>query len=201
MKAIFFLDIDTQRDLILTSGSLYVPGAERLMPKLRRIFDFARKHDIFVLSSADAHEQDDVEFQTLPPHCLQKTEGQRRIDETLLPRPFVFENKPVDRNLIEIIQKNRQVIIQKQSFDIFSNPVTEKLLRALPPHAIVFGVPLEHSVRIACLGLLGMGIKTAVISDAVRPLSPRHGDKALEDMRQAGVEFIALDALLAIPAI
>ncbi len=186
---------------MLPSGPLYVPGAERIVPKLRRIFDFARKHEIFVLSSADAHEPDDAEFQALPPHCLKRTEGQRKIDETLFPRPCVFENKPVDRNLLEVIQKNRQVIIEKQSLDIFANPVTEKLLRALPPHAIVFGVPLDHSVRIACLGLRGMGIKTAVISDAVRPLSPRQGDKALDDMRQAGVEFIALETLLAIPSV
>jgi nicotinamidase/pyrazinamidase len=201
MKAIFFLDIDTQRDLMLPSGALYVPGAERIVPKLRRIFDFARKHEIFVLSSADAHGPDDAEFQELPLHCIKKTDGQRKIDETLLPRPCVFENRPVDRNLLDAIQKNKQIVIEKQSLDVFSNPISERLFRALPPHAIVFGVPLEHSVRLACLGLRRMGIKTAVISDAVRSLSPRQNDKALEEMRQAGVEFIALETLLAIPAI
>lgn len=186
---------------MVSGGPLYVPGAERLIPKFRRIFDFARKHEIFVLSCADSHGVDDPEFQDLPPHCIKKTGGQRKIDETLLPRPFIFENKPADRNLLDTIQKNKQVIIEKQSLDVFSNPITEKLLRALPPHALVFGVPLEHSVRIACLGLRRMSIKTALISDAVRPLEPRRGDQALEEMRQAGVEFITLETLLGIPAI
>ena len=171
------------------------------MPKFRRAFDFARKHDVFVLSSADSHGPDDPEFQQLAPHCVRKTEGQRKIDETLFPKPCILENKPLDRNLLEIVQKNRQVIIEKQTCDIFSNPVTERLLRALPPHAVVFGVPLEHSVRLACLGLRRMRIKTAVVSDAVRPLVPREGDKALEEMRQAGVEFVALDTLLEISSI
>ncbi len=201
MKALFFLDIDTQRDLLLPSGALYSAGAERLTPKLRRIFDFARKHDIFVLSSADSHGADDPELQTLPAHCLKKTDGQRKIDETLLPRPCVLENRPVDRNLIEIVQKNRQVIIEKQSADLFSNPVAERLLRALPPRAFVFGLPLEHSVKAACLGLRRMGVKAAVIEDAVRPLVASEGQKALEEMRRAGVEFIPLETLMEITSI
>jgi nicotinamidase-related amidase len=201
MKALFFLDIDTQRDLMLPSGPLYVPGAERIVPKLRRLFDFARRHEIFILSSADAHSPDDAEFRELPPHCIKKTDGQRKIDETLFPRPCVFENRPVDRNLLDAIQKNKQIIVEKQSLDVFSNPICERLFRALPPHAIVFGVPLEHSVRLACLGLRRMGIKTALINDAARPLSARQNDKAMEEMRLAGVEFIALETLLGITAI
>jgi nicotinamidase-related amidase len=201
MKSIFFLDIDTQRDLILQAGLLHVPGAERLLSKFRRIFDFARKHEIFVFSSVDAHKSDDPEFQELPPHCIRKTEGQRKVGETLFPKPLIFENGPVDRNLLDVVQRNRQVIVEKQSLDIFSNPITEKLLRALPPHAIVFGVPLEHSVRLACLGLRRMGIKTAVINDAVRPLSPREAEPVLAQLREAGVEFIALDTLLGIQEI
>jgi nicotinamidase-related amidase len=52
MKNIFFMDIDTQRDFMLSTGALYVPGAERIIPKLRWLFDFDRKNEIFILSSA-----------------------------------------------------------------------------------------------------------------------------------------------------
>ncbi len=201
MKAIFFLDVDTQRDLMMPSGPLYVPGAERLMVKLRRIFDFARRHDIFVLSTADCHGAEDPEFQTLAPHCLKRSEGQRKVDETLFPRPCILENRPLDRNLLDVVQKHRQVIIEKQSFDVFSNPVTERLLRALPPRAFVFGLPLEHSVRMACLGLRSLAVKTALISDLALPLAAREGGKALEEMRRAGVEFIPLESLLEISAL
>lgn len=201
MKGIFFLDIDTQKDFLLRDGLLPVPGAERLVPKLRKIFDFARAHDICVISSVVARDAGDSESGDLKPHCIRKTQGQRKIDDTLLPRPCVIENRTVDRNLLEIIRKYRQVIIEKQSTDIFSNPVTEKLLRALPPHAIVFGVPLELGVRAACLGLRRMGIKTAIISDAVRPLAPARADETIAELRSAGVEIITLETLLAIPAL
>jgi nicotinamidase-related amidase len=196
MKSIFFLDVDTQTDLVAPSGALSVPGADRLVPKFRRLFDFARKHEIFILSTVDAHLPSDTELQTYPWHCLVKTMGQRKIAETLLPRPLVFENKPVNRNILEVIQKNRQVIIEKQSLDPFSNPIAAKILRALPPHAIVFGLPLELSVKQTCLGLRRMGVKTALVTDAVRALVPGETEKAFADLQKAGTEFITLDMLL-----
>jgi nicotinamidase/pyrazinamidase len=196
MKNIFFLDVDTQRDFMLSGGALYVPGAERIIPKLRRLFDFARKNEISILSSADSHIKDDLEFQQFPPHCVQGTEGQRKLDETLFPRPLVFQNKLVDRNFSDVVRKHQQIIVEKQSLDLFSNPVAERLLRVLPPRAIVFGVTTEYCVKFACLGLRRIGIQTALVTDAVSALAPKTEKEALEQMRQAGVDFITLETLL-----
>jgi nicotinamidase/pyrazinamidase len=196
MKSVFFLDVDTQRDFVLPGGALYVPGAERLIPKFRRLFEFARRNDITVLSSADAHTPGDPEFQEFPPHCVQGTEGQRKIDDTLLPRPLILENKPIDRNLMEAVRKHRQIIVQKQTLDVFDNPVTERLLRVLPPYAFVFGVTTEYCVRKAALGLRKLGTKTAIVTDAIRALAPRDGEAAIEEMRKAGCEFVTVETLI-----
>ena len=196
MNQVLFVDIDTQRDFMLPSGALYVPGAEKLVPKLRRLFEFARENGVFVLSSVDAHASDDPEFQQFPPHCVRGTEGQRKLAETLLPRPLILENKPMDRNLVDLVRKHSQIIIEKQKFDVFSNPVTAKLLRALPAHAIVFGVATDYCVRAAALGLRKLGIKTAVVSDAVRAVAADTERQAIEEMRQAGVEFSSVDQVL-----
>lgn len=196
MKNIFFLDVDTQRDFMLPAGALYVPGAERMIPKLRRLFDFARKNQISVLSSVDAHAADDPEFGEFPPHCVRGTEGQRKLDDTLFPRPLIFENKPVDRNLMEVVRKHQQIIVEKQTLDLFDNPVAERLARVLPPRAIVFGVTTEYCVKTACLGLRRLGVQTAVVTDAVRALAPKSEKEAIETLRRAGVEFIALETLL-----
>jgi nicotinamidase/pyrazinamidase len=196
MKNIFFLDVDTQRDFMLSTGALYVPGAERIIPKLRRLFDFARKNEISILSSMDTHAVNDPEFKQFPPHCVQGTDGQRKLDETLLPRPLIFLHKPVDRNFGEVVRKHQQIIVEKQSLDFFSNPAAERLLRVLPPRAIVFGVTTEYCVKIICLGLRRMGVQTALVTDAVRALAPKTEKEALEEMHAAGVEFIALDTLL-----
>jgi nicotinamidase/pyrazinamidase len=196
MKNIFFMDVDTQRDFMLPEGNLYVPGAERIIPKFRRLFDFARKNEISILSSADAHTAADPEFQDFPPHCVQGSEGQRKLDETLLPRPLIFPNTPMDRNLLDAVRKHQQIIVEKQTLHVFDNPVTDRLLRVLPRHAVVFGVTTEYCVKNACLGLRQRGIGTVVISDAIRALAPKTEKQALEEMRSAGVDFITLDALI-----
>jgi nicotinamidase/pyrazinamidase len=198
MKNIFFLDVDTQRDFMLSEGALYVPGAEKIIPKIRRLFDFAKKNEITILSSVDAHPINDPEFNQFPKHCVQGTEGQRKIDETLLPRPLLFPNKPIDRNLMDAVRKHQQIIVEKQAFDIFSNPVSERLLRVLPPHAIVFGVATEYCVKYACLGIRRLGVPVVLVTDAIRALTPKTEKEALEEMRIAGVEFITLETLVGI---
>jgi nicotinamidase/pyrazinamidase len=197
MKSIFFMDIDTQNDFILPTGALYVPGAERIVPKLRRLFDFARKNEITILSSTDAHIENDPEFKQFPPHCVHGTQGQRKLDETLLPRPLLLQNKPIDRNLLSAVQQYQQIIVEKQTLDLFDNPVTERLLRVLPQRAIVFGVATEYCVRLVCLGLRRVGVQTVVLTDVIRAINPKSEKKALDEMQRAGVEFITLDTLLA----
>jgi nicotinamidase/pyrazinamidase len=181
---------------MLPTGALYVAGAERIIPKLRRLFDFAKKNEIPILSSMDAHVPKDPEFQQFPAHCVQGTEGQRKLDETLLPHPLIFPNKPVDRNLLDAVRKHQQVIVEKQSLDPFGNPVLVRLLRVLPQHAIVFGVATEYCVKLACLGIRRMGVPVALVTDAIRALAPKTEKEALEEMREAGVERITLETLL-----
>ena len=181
---------------MLSTGSLYVPGAEKFIPKLRRLFDFARKNEISILSTVDAHATADPEFGRFPPHCIVGTEGQRKLDETTLSRALIIPNKPVDRNLMDATRKHQQIIIEKQDLDMFSNPVSERLLRVLPPHAIVFGVATEYCVKLACLGIRRLGVPVVLVTDAVKALSPKTEKEALEEMSKAGVEFIILDVLL-----
>ncbi|MBN2241295.1 MAG: isochorismatase family protein [Acidobacteria bacterium] len=196
MDRIFFADIDTQRDFMLPAGALYVPGAEKLIPKLRLLFDFARKNRVHILSSADAHPPDDPEFEQFPPHCIEGTEGQRKLEETLLPHPLVLKNRPSGRNLAEDVKKHLQIIVEKQAFDVFSNPVTGRLLRVLPPRAVVFGVATEFCVQSACLGLQRNGVHTVLLSDAVKALASKTEKVALDNLLRAGVEFTTLNAIL-----
>jgi nicotinamidase-related amidase len=196
MKGFFFLDVDTQRDLMLREGKLSVPGAERLIPKLRRLFDFAKANGVTIISPVMTNAEDDAGFQGKPFPCVRGTDGQRKIDDTLFLHPLILENKPLDRSFADLVKKHLQIIVEKPAFDVFGNPAFEKLLRVLPQRAIIFGVPLEHSVQIAALGLRRLGCKAAVIQDAVLPLDPRKGPRAEADMRNAGVEFIDLELLL-----
>ena len=192
MKNLFFFDIDTQNDFMIKTGALYVPQAERIIPNLRRLFDFAAENEITIISTMDTHTADDPEFLEFPPHCVRGTNGWRKIDDTSLPRPLVFTTKPVDRNLTDCVRKNRQIVVEKNTFDVFSNPVMERLTRALPPRAVVFGVATEYCVKKAVLGLRRLSVQTVVIDDAVRAIAPKTGKEAIAEMQAAGADVIPL---------
>ena len=192
MKNLFFFDIDTQNDFMLKTGALYVPGAERIVAKLRRLFDFAANNEVSIISTMDTHTADDPEFADFPPHCVKGTDGWRKLDDTLLPHPLVFSTSSVDRNLSDCVRKNRQIIVEKNTFDVFSNPVMERLTRALPPRAIVFGVATEFCVKKAVLGLRRLDVQTVVVEDAVRAITPKAEKEAINEMKAAGASFVPL---------
>jgi nicotinamidase-related amidase len=196
MKAFFFLDLDTQRDLMLSGGRLPVPGAERMIPKLRRLFEFAKANAVTVISTAITREAGVPGILGLPDLFVRGTEGQRKIDDTLMLHPLVLENRKVDRNFADLVRKHQQIVLEKDEFDVFGHPAFEKLLRVLPQRAILFGVPLEHSIRLAAQGLRRTGLKTVVLQNAALPLEPKEAARSEAAMRGAGVEFITLEVLL-----
>src|ERR1700677_4355342 len=65
MKTVFF-DIDTQIDFVYPAGALYVPGAENILPLVGEL----NRHAPVLISTMDAHSEDDPEFQIFPHHCV-----------------------------------------------------------------------------------------------------------------------------------
>ena len=77
MKTVF-VDIDTQIDFLFPAGALYVPGAERILPAIAQLNHYAVEHSMPLISTADAHSENDPEFRTWPPHCVAGTAGQSK---------------------------------------------------------------------------------------------------------------------------
>ena len=91
MKAVFF-DIDTQIDFVYPAGALYVPGAERILPAVAEL----NRHAPLVISTMDAHSEDDPEFQIYPHHCVVDTTGQQKPASTLLAARAIIPAAPED---------------------------------------------------------------------------------------------------------
>jgi nicotinamidase/pyrazinamidase len=193
-----FWDVDTQRDFMLPGGKLYVPGAEKRIPNMKRLVDLARDRRVFLVSTTDAHTPDDPEFREWPPHCVQGTPGQRKIPETMTDHFLVIPNDP-GFSLPEELRAYKQLILEKQTLDDFDNPNTERVLERLGPEVeyAVFGVVTEYCVRLSVIGMLERGYRVAVITDAIETLKEEDGRSALEEFTAKGARLMTTEQALA----
>ncbi len=192
---IVFVDIDTQFDFMNSRGSLYVPDAEKIIDNLGRLFNYAKEHEIKILSSIDAHEIDDPEFQTFPSHCVKGTPGNRKIDATTCKDNAVIEN--IKQDITETVLNCQQIIVEKQSFDIFGNINTDKVVRKLDArNYVVFGVATDYCVKACALGLLKRGFNVSLVTDTIKAVTKEGEKGALSEMRDAGVVFISTQEVI-----
>jgi nicotinamidase/pyrazinamidase len=196
-RKVVFWEVDTQADFMLPGGKLYVPGAERIIPNLRRLVDAAREGRVFLISDACVHTLEDEEFKVWPPHCLAGTPGAQIIPETLTENFHLIPNRTGAR-LPADLGKFQQVVLEKQTLDVFDNPNTEAVLERLDREAefIVFGVVTEYCVRCAASGLLERGRRVAIVTDAVETLNPADGRRTLEELTARGARLLTTDQAL-----
>ncbi|MGH9702660.1 MAG: cysteine hydrolase family protein [Candidatus Acidiferrales bacterium] len=198
-KNVVFWDVDTQVDFMLPGGKLYVPGAENLIPNLKRLVDAAREGRVFLAGDADAHSLQDEEFKHWPPHCLQGTPGAQYVPETLTDKVLVIPNVP-DFPLPRDFRNYQQLILEKNTLDVFENPNTEAVLERLGKHAdyVIFGVVTEYCVRLAAKGLIERGHRVLLVKDAIETLNDADGKRTHEELAGMGVRMITTDQALAL---
>jgi nicotinamidase/pyrazinamidase len=192
-------EVDTQADFMLPGGKLYVPGAEKRIPNMRRLVDTARVGKVILISSTDQHGPDDVEFQRFPPHCVRGTSGAEIIPELRIGEPMHIDNNCA-ASIPENISPGQQVVIEKQTLDVFDNPATEKLLARIPADCdfIVFGVVTEFCVRLAAKGLLDRKRRVALVTDAIETLDANVGKKILDELAGRGARLVNTNEALAL---
>jgi nicotinamidase/pyrazinamidase len=186
MKTVFF-DVDTQLDFLCPAGALAVPGAGSIVASLSRLTCFAAARQIQLLSTADAHSEDDPEFKIWKPHCVAGTTGQQKMAGTLLNERVVLTSTP---------QEAPQIIIEKQNIDCFTNPNLRPLLTSLAvDRYIVYGVASEVCVRCAAFGLLETGSRVELVTDAIKSLSPQAEREMIERFQSLGGQLTTVAAV------
>ena len=126
----------------------------------------------------DAHAEDDPEFKIYPHHCVVGTTGQQKPAITLLDQRATIPAAP---------EGIRQLILEKQKLDCFSNPHLRLLLAKLGAERyVVYGVVTEICVRCAVFGLLETGKRVELVTDAVKSLDERAAQKMFSEFTAAG---------------
>jgi nicotinamidase/pyrazinamidase len=197
-RKIVFWEVDTQADFVLPGGKLYVPGAEKTIPNLKRLVDAARQGRVFLVSDACRHTANDPEFKTFPPHCIRGTPGARIVPEGLAQTFVTVPNDPgfkLPGNLLS----HQQVVIEKQTLNVFDNPLAARIVDLLGKDTeyFVFGVVTEYCVRLAAKGLLERGRKVSLVKDAIETLKQGDGRNAIDELKSLGARLITTDEALA----
>src|SRR5690242_14379227 len=116
-----FIDVDTQLDFVAPAGALYAPGTESICDNLRTLTQYAAHRGIRIISTVDAHAENDPEFTQWKPHCISGTTGQQKLAFTTLSDRQVISTEPgaIDP---AVALSARQIVFEKQNIDCFTNP-------------------------------------------------------------------------------
>ena len=196
-REFIFWEVDAQVDFLLPGGNLYVPGAEKLLPNIRRLTDAAREGRVFLVSHGCFHSPDDPEFKIFPPHCVKGTAGAELVPEALTDKIVRVPND-AEATLPADLSQYQQILLEKQTLNIFESRHADSLVRRLGRHAefVVFGVVTEYCVSFAAKGLLERGRRVAVVQDAIETLKQEDGEKTIAELLRLGARLTTTDQAL-----
>ncbi len=212
-----YVDVDTQYDFCAPGGALFVEGAPQAAAQCARIIGRAVDEGAAIVGSVDSHAHDAWEFSSndrrgpngekpnFPPHCVKGTRGWLKLEETLT-RRFVFV--PVDASTPRVPEGTDAVYFEKEVYSLFANPNAARwldvLCRGEPAEFVVFGVATDYCVRAAALDALSWAkasggrvadSRVIVVRDAIAGVAKESTDRALAELRAAGVSLPNYDEL------
>jgi len=135
-QTIVFWEVDAQRDFMLPGGNLYVPGAEKQIPNIKRLIAGALDRRVFLVSSADAHTVDEPEFRSFPAHCVKGTPGAHTIPEGLAENYVTIPNNE-SLHLPSDILRYPQIVFEKQTLEALAK------MGAASPQGAAIGVATQ----------------------------------------------------------
>ncbi|HEY3192715.1 MAG TPA: nicotinamidase [Solirubrobacterales bacterium] len=177
------LIIDFQNDFT-SGGALAVPGGDEIAEPIKRL---APQFD-HVLATRDWHPPDHASFETQggpwPVHCVQGTHGAEL-------HPAMRE---IDVDELVDVGAGRE----DEGYSGFEKSKLEDLLRDRNVDEVaVVGLATDYCVRASTIDACKLGFDTTLITDAIRAVdvNPGDGDRAIEEMRQAGAKLATSKAI------
>ena len=181
------LIIDMQKDFVLPDAPLCVAGAFATLPALRCLLDFARTEGWPVFHVVREHKADGSDAEIFRRHffgegkagfCVEGAAGSAIVDEL---KPQAGEFKVV-----------------KTRFSAFYKTSLEEDLAALGVDTVVLsGTQYPNCIRGTAVDALYRDLRVIVVPEACSAATPEVAVANLYDMKNMGIEAVALDRLLA----
>jgi nicotinamidase/pyrazinamidase len=175
--------VDVQIDFC-PGGALPIDHGDEVVPVLNRWISGAAEAQIPVFASRDWHPRHHLSFAgsggKWPVHCVQDSPGARFHPDLQLPGSAIVVTKGVrfDRD-------------QYSAFD--QTGLATELRRVGVRRVWVGGLAQDVCVRATALDARREGFDVILLTDATRPVTAAGGERANDEMRQAGVCFDTTD--------
>lgn len=204
MKALIIVDL--QNDFV-EGGALAVPGGRELVPLINRLqpyFDVVvatqdwhpHDHGSHAPNHPNRNPGDVIELAGLPQvlwpaHCVQETHGGNFVDGLEQDRWAAVFRKGIDTMIDSYSGFFDNGYVRATGLGEFlqDRGVTE---------VHVVGLATDYCVKFTALDAVKLGFETTLIVDACRGVNLQPGDveRAIADMRQAGVQIVEAGKIL-----
>lgn len=180
-----FVDLCIQREYLTRGGPRCCQNADQVTLNVKHVMAFARLAKVPVLSCVDVNGANWIGSEYVSVVSAHAPREQKAAF-TLLPDHTIIQS---DNSLcvsLDVLQRYQQAIFTKVHRDPFTNPKFDRLLTEMPARRfIVFGIPLETSLRILVLGLIRRKRRVVLLTDTCGYWNRREAEMVL---RQLGVK-------------
>ncbi len=173
--------VDVQNDFC-PGGTLAVPNGDEVVQPLNQLIDEFLKRGDPVYKSRDWHPPTTKHFAshggTWPVHCVQNTKGAE------------FHPALRDDPRIHIISKGLGDTDCYSAFD--ETDLAAQLKQENVDEVVVGGLATDYCVKSTVIDATKNGFKATAVVNAMRAveLQPGDGDRAIEEMRNAGANIV-----------
>ena len=180
--------VDLQNDFADPSGSLYVGSGEEVIPIANREIRRMKDAGGMVVYTQDWHPPSTPHFAkdggTWPVHCVQRTWGAELHPDLLLVEAKTIQSGADGGDGYSGFTE-RDPRTGAESDTGLADYLRERGIESV----VVLGLATDYCVRATALDAVRAGFRTTVLRAGVRPveLEPGDGERALEEMRGAGV--------------
>ena len=191
------LDIETQRDFFSPDGSVYMPEADQALCNIYKLFSWARKNQVPVVSTVLRVRRDRLGPMAPVPHCVEGSSGEEKLEKTILPNCINLGLRNVTDLPEDLFERHPQVIFEKRATDIFAHSRAERLITELEGGTfIVCGAGLAQGIVEATVGLRTRGFGVVLANDAVLGLGHPLVHMACLRMEAKGVIFAPTEKIV-----
>lgn len=190
------VDLNTQVDFCAPDGAYPAENLDTLLPALRRVIAWAKRNQAPVISSVDTHRAWELNHEACPPHCIDGTPGQRKLEFTLFSTRTRVETDNTLAVPFDLFRYHQQVIFPQRSDDLLANPKADRFITQLPvKEFILFGNGVEGAIKALSLGLIARGRSVTIVLDACGHWSMATAELALRQIAAKGARLITVDEL------